>query len=149
MRRPLAADAEVADRAYQAFAEVMLPDPIDHHAGEQGPGPLIHVGDPVRHRPSLAGAATRPDLPARGIPVILGRSRAGEHREEAALHPLLLRREVPAMEGPGRLGRGLPIDDREGRRRLLRLRPPGRLERFLEGVPTPALLVGEDATIVI
>ena len=39
MRRPLAADAEVADGADQAFAEVVLPDPIDHHAGEQGPAP--------------------------------------------------------------------------------------------------------------
>ena len=35
MRGPLPADAEVADRAHQALPEVVLPDPIDHHAGQE------------------------------------------------------------------------------------------------------------------
>ena len=73
MRGPLAADAEVADRAHQALPEVMLPDPIDHHARQEGPGPLIHVSDPVRKRPSLASAVIRRDCPPCSVPEILGR----------------------------------------------------------------------------
>jgi hypothetical protein len=149
MRGPLAADAEVADGAHQALPEVVLPDPVDHHAGQERAGPLVQVGDPVRQGPTLAGAPVRADLPARGLPVVLRRPRAGEHREEADLEPLLLRVEVPALQEPGRLGRGLPIHDREGRRGRGGLRTPGVLDLGLQGVPPPAPLVGERPPIVV
>ena len=54
MRRPLAADAEVADGADQPFAEMVLPDAIDDHPRQQRPGPVLDVGDPVGQRPPLA-----------------------------------------------------------------------------------------------
>ena len=47
----VALHAEVAGRGDDAAAEVMLPEAIDDHAGEQVPGAVLGVGDPVRPAP--------------------------------------------------------------------------------------------------
>ena len=61
----LALDAEVARRGDDAAAEVVLPQPVDDHPGQQPAGAVVHVGDPVRQRPPAvrrapAGRRRRP-----------------------------------------------------------------------------------------
>ena len=51
VRRPVAPAAEIVGGADQSLAEVMLPDPIDHHAGRQG---MIGARQPVGQLPPAA-----------------------------------------------------------------------------------------------
>src|SRR5260370_42620558 len=53
MRRPFAADAEIAGRADQAAAEVMLPETIDKDASGQW---VVRAGDPAGQCRAPAGA---------------------------------------------------------------------------------------------
>ena len=52
MRRALAHDAEIAGRADDAAAEVIMPDAIDHDARGQR---IVGVGEPLRQRGAAAG----------------------------------------------------------------------------------------------
>src|SRR5215831_8787451 len=44
IRRSLTARAEVVRRRDDTFAEMILPDTVDHHTGSQG---VVRIGDPV------------------------------------------------------------------------------------------------------
>ena len=62
MGRRLALAAEVAGRADDPLAEVVLPDPVDHHAGGHR---VVGPGDPARQLQPAAPRGDRGRLPAR------------------------------------------------------------------------------------
>ena len=77
MRRPLAHLAEVVRRAHDAFAEMMLPDAIDHHARGQR---VLARGKPLGE-PAAAPAGLRVGRRLREMPF-----GAARDREDAGLH---------------------------------------------------------------
>ena len=69
VRRPLALRAEVAGRGDDPPAEVVLPEPVDDHPGQQVAGAGVDVGHPVRQaRPAVRRP---PPLRRRGLPARL------------------------------------------------------------------------------
>ncbi len=60
MRRRFAAGTEIVRRGDDAVSQMVLPEPIDDHAGDDLAGPVIGIGDPVRQgRAAERGAGTR------------------------------------------------------------------------------------------
>ena len=55
MGRRIAARAKIVHGANQPLTEVMLPNAIDDHAGQQCPGAVIQISHPDRQRPPLLG----------------------------------------------------------------------------------------------
>ena len=92
MRRGAAADAEVVGRGDEAAAEVMLPDPIDHHPRREG---VIGARQPLG---KLEPAAPRDSSRERCLP---------EHGDESSRHRVA---EV--------VGLATPLDPRVSRRPL-------------------------------
>ena len=102
MRRPLAHDAEIAGRADDALAEMVVPDAVHHHARGSADSP-----DRSAIWPAPCGGRWIPH-PAGGT-IFAG---AGiEQRQEAGLHFFLRtrrRRRPPGCAWPARCGRGRP-----------------------------------------
>ena len=104
MRRPLAEGAEVGRRADDPAAEVVLPDPVDHHPRRQR---VVRVGDPVgQFQPAAPGRVGRERLPA-------------EHGEEPPRHfrpdPVGVALDLHAGVADFLLPLVLPFRDRVGR----------------------------------
>ena len=92
MRRPVAVDAEIAGRPHDAFAEVMLPQAIHHHARRQR---IRGRGDPLGQSqpPSRASAGKRN----------LGRLLAARYRlQKSGLHALTPARKLAARQNVSR-----------------------------------------------
>ena len=120
---PFAADAEVARRGDDAAAQVVLPEAIDDHAGQQVPGPVLGVGDPVgeggpavrqlralRRRPSSSGprpACSTCRIARRRDPFLLVRVAAAQ--EVRLLQEVLALRVQPDRRQP--FGRDQRLDD--------------------------------------
>ena len=47
MRRPLSPRAEIIARGDDTATEMVMPEPIDDHAGEEMPGAVVDVGEPI------------------------------------------------------------------------------------------------------
>ena len=123
---PVARAAEVVGGPHQPLAEVVLPEPVDDHAGQQAAGAAVDVGQPLGHRRAAVGRAedgepsgsvirlAAPVRPAIAGPgqVLLGRRPARQDLEEARRDDLprsvtLPRpsRKLTSGAGRGRAGR--------------------------------------------
>ena len=88
MRRLFAADAKVADGANQLFAKMMLPDSIDHHAGQQRASTVVGVGDPLRQCSTLPCGMIGRNRAAGGRKIFFGGLPIGKDAEKANLERL-------------------------------------------------------------
>src|SRR5262245_24926823 len=149
MSGPLSADAEIVDGADQTFAEIVLPDPIDHDPRQQRPRPVLDVGDPVGQGVSLQRTLTRWSVTAGGGPILLGRLRAGQDAEKAKLDERSFRIEVAPIQQPGRLRLGRLVRNCQRSRRRLRLRTFYRVNFVLERIPLAALVIIENSAKVV
>ena len=97
MRRPPAADAEIVRRGDEAAAEVMLPDPVDHHSRREG---MIGARQPLgQFEPAAAGERRRGGPP--------------EHGDESARHRVARSLQIVRI-----IGLAAPLDPGVGRRSL-------------------------------
>ena len=96
-RRRSPRSAEVAGRGDEAAADVVLPQPVDDHAGQQVPGAVFDVGEPVRPAPC---AGTRVCEPAGGgrDPALVLRRASDQHLQEAERRPSRPSGRVAAAE---------------------------------------------------
>ena len=112
MRRPLAHLAEVAGRAHDAFAEVVLPDAVDHHArGER-------IVLPTRATRRSRGGASWTSRSRAGSGNVYSVSLATESTPGVISGPLAVR--AAAMQEVRRLRRAAALADRQRRRRTAR-----------------------------
>ena len=95
MRRPGPLRAKIAGRGHDSPAEMMLPEAVDDHPGEQRPGPVIDVGNPIGQRVAAEKSSGRRQA---------GRSASGRRRRDAATG----RSEIPARLRP-LSGSGRPV----------------------------------------
>ena len=96
-------------RAHEPLSEMVLPDPVDDHAGDQRAGAVLDVGDPIRQSPALIRASLCGARFAGRFPVRLRSLAVRQNGNEPELHRLTTIVEVAAMEEPRRLRFGAEI----------------------------------------
>ena len=97
--RLLALEAEVAGRAHQTLAEMVLPEPIDDDASQQMAGALVDVGDPGGQGFAAVGGA--PTGRRSRLPVFFDLRAARQHLREALRGDAVLLVGVAALEEVG------------------------------------------------
>ena len=113
VRRRRAVDAEVARGADQPAAEVVVPEPVDDHAGEQGAASVFDVCDPFSKCSALQCAGGFLHLGSSVFPIVLRNSLETHQRWKPEFHLDLAIVEIAASEQPSRFRFGVEILEEE------------------------------------
>ena len=142
MARGIAAEPEIARRPHQTLAEVVLPDPVDHHPRREAACAAVDVGHPERQRRALEGRLRRQVFVRSTCEgqVIVGGPAAEEDGQDADRDPFLAAQRVAAVEEPGRGGGRRGVD--QGERPVFR-----RAGRRGEGGDEPVIVARRDRVV--